>query len=193
MQDIYTRQTKNKLTGCMAVEQTRQSRFALRSLNKVEQESFHQAKVWLPPFMQSDISDTGKDVKACGDRNRVPLQSWKGKKDQVGSTRHCVVQMQNKLLVEAVNVYAREGGGMVVGGGLKTRGTCELQAKRALFRRFSGFMSLNMDHVTVPLTPAERPAGAQRTERVETLVVVVEVVEVEELRDERLHTELNIS
>jgi len=33
------------------------------------------------------------------------------------------------------------------GGGLKTRGTCELQAKGVLFQRFSGFMSLNMDHV----------------------------------------------
>lgn len=29
----------------------------------------------------------------------------------------------------------------------KTRGTCELQEKRLLFRGFSGFMSLNMDHV----------------------------------------------
>lgn len=33
------------------------------------------------------------------------------------------------------------------GGQLKTRGTCELQEKRLLFRGFSGFMSLNMDHV----------------------------------------------
>lgn len=33
------------------------------------------------------------------------------------------------------------------GGQLKMRGTCELQEKRLLFRGFSGFMSLNMDHV----------------------------------------------
>lgn len=34
-----------------------------------------------------------------------------------------------------------------VGGQLKTRGTCELQEKRLLFWGFSGYMSLNMDHV----------------------------------------------
>lgn len=41
------------------------------------------------------------------------------------------------------NCREREG----EGGLLKTRGTCELQEKRLLFRGFSGFMSLNMDHV----------------------------------------------
>lgn len=33
------------------------------------------------------------------------------------------------------------------GGQLKTRATCVLQEKRLLFRGFSSFMSLNMDHV----------------------------------------------
>lgn len=74
------------------------------------------------------------------DQKKKYYHKGKGKMDVSAEfTHHCWDQTKQETVA---NVNVRGGRAC-----FKTRGTCELQEKRLLFRGFSGFMSLNMDHV----------------------------------------------